>query len=122
MRKDRTLATLSQESQRTLILGRDNILRGISTHPLKWLRGNISDDCENCYGQRKRILQDIVNRLHHDVSLALQDAPPPLIVELCEDCLELAEAEMARGRRLLWNELPSYFDLPAWDVLANFDN
>ncbi|KII91816.1 hypothetical protein PLICRDRAFT_521867 [Plicaturopsis crispa FD-325 SS-3] len=37
--------------------------------------------------------------------------------DLCRECYKDAVACYEQGRRAVWDSLPSYFDLPAWDVL-----
>jgi hypothetical protein len=41
------------------------------------------------------------------------------VVDLCGNCLEEAEAIHEAGRQVLWNKLPSLFDLPFWSRLKN---
>ncbi|KAH9481041.1 hypothetical protein JR316_0005560 [Psilocybe cubensis] len=123
MRKDRTVAMLAPETQRILILGRDRILRGTIAHTLAWFEGDITDDCATCQGKRVgNALNVAMGMLTYDVSVALQDTASEIVAGLCNECKEEAETEMALGRQQLWAELPSYFDLPSWDVLAKFNN
>lgn len=36
---------------------------------------------------------------------------------LCSECARLGQESHRRGRRRLWKELPSHFDLPTWEQL-----
>jgi hypothetical protein len=37
---------------------------------------------------------------------------------LCRTCLSLAQTEYQEGQAAFWKELPTYFDLPAWEDLC----
>lgn len=37
--------------------------------------------------------------------------------KLCTSCFQLVQDKYSSERVTTWNELPSYFDLPSWDVL-----
>lgn len=53
--------------------------------------------------------------------VALESSPPEFLDEamsvLCRSCRHDAFAAQAVGWRKVWDKLPSYFDLPEWDVL-----
>jgi len=41
---------------------------------------------------------------------------------LCSVCAYTAEKLFRSGQDKLWDELPSYFGLPSWDDLQDFDD
>ncbi|KAJ3516383.1 hypothetical protein NMY22_g14223 [Coprinellus aureogranulatus] len=54
----------------------------------------------------------------YDIQLQfIQDSAIDLKKQLCAGCYDLARRRHLEEREITWNLLPSYFDLPDWDVL-----
>ncbi|KAJ6593487.1 hypothetical protein B0H19DRAFT_1056037 [Mycena capillaripes] len=103
-RPDGTCSPLSPVYHRTCAVGRANIRQ------VQWEPGNtlglagpweVPDDCMDPT-KSSRATANLRNRL-------------------CTTCAELAVEKMTAGRTKMWEELPSFFGLPPWNGLKNYN-
>lgn len=59
-------------------------------------------------------------KLQTKVKLALAPWVDSDAEGLCDQCTEVAKDVFETGRRVIWDNLPSYFDLPKWEDLKDF--
>jgi hypothetical protein len=99
----------------------------IATHKLMRFRPRVlgflldnNNECEDegCPEERFRRLQNSCRSSIHtsDVEL-LVGGFGWSDYDLCGPCLTRAKRKYKTARQALWNDLPSIFNLPAWDVL-----
>ncbi|KAJ7682914.1 hypothetical protein B0H17DRAFT_1138140 [Mycena rosella] len=114
------VVTLSPLNQRICLLGRMRILQAQwkQPYPWDWLS---SDDsvmgCTNisgCNATKKQILREsLMTGKLMVLILCFTDR------RLCPACEPRYVEEMAKGRKVLWDRVPSFFDLPPWSELKN---
>ena len=126
-RKDGSTVNLSPAPQSTLVLGRVNFLDALITEQCGWLKGSNFIPSENCGSQyectqaRTEILE---NAFFVGIDLTLNPYINSLSTSaenLCEKCHSVAQERYDAGRKEIWKELPSYFMLPAWEDLKDFE-
>ncbi|KAJ7772110.1 hypothetical protein DFH07DRAFT_734473 [Mycena maculata] len=121
-RGDGTTALLEPIDLQKCVSGRHNLLQHQWNHgnTLEWLKTSQYDDCTNpqwCGTWRHGRLGEIAT-----AGLLGAFWLPSLwanAVGLCERCRHRAQESMASGRKKMWDELPSFFTLPAWSELKN---
>ncbi|KAJ7654490.1 hypothetical protein DFH06DRAFT_1202591 [Mycena polygramma] len=121
-RIDGTLASLAPDDLRQCNLGRDLILAkqmlpGCTVGFLStW---DYQADCvtvQLCAKRREKILQKILqSRKAHAFDVGEQQWEH----SFCDQCFGHLETRIAAGRKKMWEELPSFFDLPPWNELKN---
>ncbi|KAJ7647762.1 hypothetical protein FB45DRAFT_894359 [Roridomyces roridus] len=119
-RGDGSEATLSHTDQARCVSGHTNLLREQAKegYTFGWLRIG-SDRCTTlakCNLQRAEHLTKYLD----DLRLRAL-APVHALAELpgCTTCQKSAKEAMEAGRQRVWEQLPSYFDLPPWSELKN---
>ncbi|KAF8178666.1 hypothetical protein K438DRAFT_1604819 [Mycena galopus ATCC 62051] len=116
-RNDGTYATLSPVDQRRCVLGRAKLLKAQFAPSYTFGSLRADSKCINdrkCTIRKKDLLRDLL--LTGQVwALGML----PRVTSECSNCdLEFRQA-MAAGRQKIWEELPSFFDLPPWSELKN---
>jgi hypothetical protein len=119
-RGDGTSAFLAPLDQRRCIMGRDALLKaqGQSGYTWGWLcfwNGN-DDHCTDlhkCTRVRSEALQDYLE------SLNVWAFRPYPIDKLCASCQKHRRELHVEGKKKLWEDMPSFFDLPPWAELTN---
>ncbi|KAJ6519075.1 hypothetical protein C8R45DRAFT_950164 [Mycena sanguinolenta] len=120
-RNDGTLASLSSLDLRRCILGRERLLskQFQEGYTFGWTRES-SHNCTNseiCCVVRERLSRAFSDRAFLDaLTISSMDVLAP---ELCPACVQQATESLAAGRRKMWEELPTIFDLPPWSELKN---
>ncbi|KAJ7188666.1 hypothetical protein C8R46DRAFT_979878 [Mycena filopes] len=121
LKRDGTVASLAPVDQRRCLLGREKVFlkQCQPGYTIGWLRcwDGPTEDCltpSACAGVRSLAIE----RYMSEVGIwAL--VPDFLNKAQCKQCLHHIEASVAAGRKRTWDELPSFFDLLAWDELKN---
>lgn len=121
-RGDGTTASLAPVDQRRYVLGRERLLKQQFRpgYTLGWLRTwNFDpDDCSDfirCIRAREEMFRMYLDDGHLR-TLGLLSLTKS---KLCPTCKVNASESMIAGRKKLWEELPSFFDLPPWNELRN---
>lgn len=120
-----TTATVPQDVQKILVLGREKLLRGTMCNTYGWLADDkcIPDaSCKRpmlCAAARLKLLIEVcipIPDINH--ALARWDGVQHA-TDLCVTCAKEAERRYRIGRDLFWSELPSCFGLPRWEDLTD---
>lgn len=119
-RQDGTSSSLAPIDQQRCILGREKLIRAQTQEgcTLGWLREWDSDSCTDPAGCNKWRASMLRKYLDHLAPWALT----PFIAfrtTVCASCGKHIEQSMLGGRKKIWEDLPSYFDLPPWSELKN---
>ncbi|KAJ6589848.1 hypothetical protein DFH09DRAFT_908809 [Mycena vulgaris] len=121
-RGDGTTASLAPVDQRRYVLGREKILKKQFQpgYTLGWLRTwEYYDDCidpQHCPEIRQAEFCDALDTVK---LRALAKNPGKIMSKLCALCKQRAIGIRIAGRAKLWEDLPSFFDLPPWNELKN---
>lgn len=115
------LVTLSTENLRTCVLGREKLLDDrLEFHT--W----IAEDSKHCYDpldcitKKRNALYTLAGTPCFAESLTRWNDMNKVLLgdlDLCGVCYKDAEACYERGRQNIWDELPTYFGLPPWEIL-----
>ncbi|KAJ7472850.1 hypothetical protein FB451DRAFT_1558974 [Mycena latifolia] len=118
--RDGSIATLSPIDQRLLSLGRAAILRAQWDvgYTLGWVQ-DAEEDCANVSACRRKKSSFFHQQVVKGDVIALHPVSSIDRFGLCQDCMKGAKKKMAAGRRKMWESLPTFFELPAWDELKN---
>ncbi|KAJ7642779.1 hypothetical protein DFH06DRAFT_1477492 [Mycena polygramma] len=121
-RDDGTLAFLAPNDLRQCNLSRERIIAKQMLPGFMWgwlVSWDYREDCalpRICAANREHMLQISVE-LHQpqalDIGGELWDRM------FCPECLRHMEKRIDAGRKKMWEELPSFFDLPPWSELKN---
>ncbi|KAJ7741499.1 hypothetical protein B0H14DRAFT_2478393 [Mycena olivaceomarginata] len=119
-RQDGTSSSLAPIDQQRCILGREKLIRAQTQEgcTLGWLREWDSDSCTDPAGCNKWRASMLRKYLDHLAPWALT----PFIAfrtTVCASCSKHIEQSMLGGRKKIWEDLPSYFDLAPWSELKN---
>ena len=126
-RADGSTVNLSRASQAAIILGRRKLFDAI-TRACRWLKGDHVIPSEKCISPsgctQSRI--EILEGIYFDgVPLSLDPGVSSISYDaenvLCDKCFSVAEAHYGVRREEIWKELPSYFMLPLWEDLKDFE-
>ncbi|KAJ7879933.1 hypothetical protein B0H14DRAFT_2341092 [Mycena olivaceomarginata] len=119
--KDCRKTSLDPIDQRQCLLGRERMMmkQMLPGYTLGWFANCDHGDCTNiqeCSDQRELTLQVFfeiprVRALDSHVSYCRD--------ELCAACARHLEELFDAGRKRMWQDLPSFFDLPPWNELKN---
>ncbi|KAJ7188732.1 hypothetical protein C8R46DRAFT_1341417 [Mycena filopes] len=121
-RGDGTTATLLPIDQRRCVLGRQRLtLAQVEPgNTFGWLQAGRSPencpDAEKCNAKRKSAL---CRTLLNGKLVALTRRVKTEGWNECVPCKQELEASIVPGRRRMWQELPSFYDLPPWAELRN---
>ncbi|KAJ7442457.1 hypothetical protein FB451DRAFT_1297355 [Mycena latifolia] len=120
-RRDGTIATLSPIDQRLLSLGRAAILRAQWDvgYTFGWVQDAEEKDCTTVSACRRKKSSFFRRQVVNGNVIALHPVSNINFLNLCSDGMESARTKMAAGRRKMWESLPTFFELPAWDELKN---
>ncbi|KAJ7772079.1 hypothetical protein DFH07DRAFT_879163 [Mycena maculata] len=121
-REDGTLAALASIDQRRCGLAREKLIKTqLKTgYTIGWLRDQGRADCTNtssCDAKRTEILYHYLDILN--LWALGRIAQATMGKSLCEACRKHAIESNESGRKKLWEELPSFFELPPWNELKN---
>ncbi|KAJ7502967.1 hypothetical protein B0H11DRAFT_2274385 [Mycena galericulata] len=118
--EDGTAASLGAIDARRCVLGREKLLQTqwALGNTMEWLKSRHDDGCTvpRCGSWRDRQMNIAL------ISGKLGAFLPPSAladVGLCAACLRRAVQSISAGRKKMWDELPSFFDLPPWSELRN---
>lgn len=124
------MAIVSHDVQRECVLGREKLLRAQADQPFKWVEdvGNI----EHC--TKRSQCQDAAHNIMKSLWIPMPEPArtlekwdeffkmvPAYLKSLCQACFQHATLSHEEGREYLWEHLPSFFGLPSWEELKNFD-
>ncbi|KAF8178639.1 hypothetical protein K438DRAFT_1604668 [Mycena galopus ATCC 62051] len=123
-RPDGTVCVLSSVDRTTCTLGHEKLLlaRWEPQNSLGWLIEEAAPvpGCTSVSACRKRRAFDLASVLR---SPAVYAMAPSLVSHfqnmVCTACAELARTAMTAGRARMWEDLPSFFNLPPWSELKN---
>ncbi|KDR79556.1 hypothetical protein GALMADRAFT_93475 [Galerina marginata CBS 339.88] len=117
--EDGNVVRLSPDSIETLVLGREKISRMIATENFAWVRHYQPGYNIHCSNPTK-CDREVLNLLKalSEFSLGPGDAPQYLRQDLfCPHCYkDILDTDKA-ARQKMWESLPIYFGLPAWNNL-----
>ncbi|KAJ6589851.1 hypothetical protein DFH09DRAFT_217605 [Mycena vulgaris] len=121
-RENGDLSVLAPIDLRRCILAREQLLKA------QWETGNTLEcvksrlsypDCPSelgCGASRQRLVDAYL------LSMPLRAFPPTTFVDdldVCAACKKHMKFSVAAGRKKMWKQLPSFFELPPWDELKN---
>ncbi|KAJ6515027.1 hypothetical protein C8R47DRAFT_1032660 [Mycena vitilis] len=121
-RDDGTLAQLTPNDLRQCNLSREAIIAKQMLPGFMWgwlVSWDYREDCSRpqlCAAKREEMLQLGVE-MHEPQALDIGGEPWSRI--FCPECLRHMEQRIDAGREKMWEELPSFFDLPPWSELKN---
>ncbi|KDR86009.1 hypothetical protein GALMADRAFT_132620 [Galerina marginata CBS 339.88] len=124
---DGTKSHLSDESIKKLMIGRHEISTAILIHEFPWTKGSRSHSaiptaqCQRkskCEGHRSMVLAELVPGPSPYAALL---CPVENIVSrlYCDSCATEIIKIYRAGRKVIWDNLPSYFGLPKWEDLKD---
>ncbi|KAJ7482274.1 hypothetical protein B0H11DRAFT_2022448 [Mycena galericulata] len=119
--ENKVTITLSAMDQRVCIIGRKKMLEAQWQHPHPWdwlssdARAPGCTDGDACAAAKKMLLRGALE----SGTLVVLRRPHSIQVQFCSACHPEYLAEMALGRKELWDKLPTFFGLPPWDELKN---
>ena len=126
-REDGSLAQLNNDALGICIIGRRQIHEAVRLHTLSWLMKDkkISTDCAHegtCSGHKNSFIKSSFRSSKDLVRVALEKGNTSSTHSLlCTSCLTEVKRLHQAGREKLWELLPSFFGLPPWDELKNFE-
>ncbi|TFK38969.1 hypothetical protein BDQ12DRAFT_735184 [Crucibulum laeve] len=125
-REDNTVAQVPPAVLSACVLGRDKIITAMATHTLGWLNDtDISQECkgkDKCSEDRATLTRMIWKPLpEYTRGLEKWTDELSLYGSLCRPCTDEAKRIHAAGREKMWELLPTFFGLPDWQELKNFD-
>ncbi|KII91857.1 hypothetical protein PLICRDRAFT_173653 [Plicaturopsis crispa FD-325 SS-3] len=119
-KRDPSLASVSSRDRDICISGHTALLRAQIKHVYPWaeLEKIMKPECN--VGECNRIkIRLLTHCLQNCFALAQQSEL--WLDPLCGLCRLKAKRCMAAGRQKIWDELPSFFDLPSWETLIAED-
>ncbi|KDR79569.1 hypothetical protein GALMADRAFT_277900 [Galerina marginata CBS 339.88] len=119
---DGGISHLSQESIKTLVLGRDKLRSAIPKRKYDWFTNyhpTVDPPCLDPTKCEKQRLQTLTAAfpLGFDVTRAFRRRQKFIEKNFCPNCLVDITAAHELGLQKMWDELPSYFGLPPWKDL-----
>ncbi|EDR12744.1 uncharacterized protein LACBIDRAFT_323434 [Laccaria bicolor S238N-H82] len=125
---DGSITQLSPKVQACLAIGREQLAYALKRHTFSWLYNKRIIPCPRCSSQKECAAAR--NHLIRKVWMPVPNIGLALNVwdrgefasGLCSVCAYTAEKLFRSGQDKLWDELPSYFGLPSWDDLQDFDD
>ncbi|TFK22935.1 hypothetical protein FA15DRAFT_671032 [Coprinopsis marcescibilis] len=131
-RSDGSIARLPSDVQRTCIIGRERILQSQSQYTFAWVELMGTGEQVDC--SLPQVCTEIGNQLTKEIWIPLPDVSrtlekwssfislfPEMTDRACPNCREDARAIHESGRQRVWDMLPTFFDLPDWADLKNFE-
>ncbi|KAF7297746.1 BTB domain-containing protein [Mycena kentingensis (nom. inval.)] len=121
-----SLSELSHADQVTCLRGRMKLFEDFPKGPQKWMDPRnkiipclfcVDSECEEAVIER----QSALLRSPRMMTAMLAEWPEALDGELCGDCAQVGKTAHEIRRVECWKELPSYFGLPAWELLFKMD-
>ncbi|KAJ7307103.1 hypothetical protein DFH08DRAFT_975661 [Mycena albidolilacea] len=121
-RPDGTVARLPSLDLQRCVVAREKLLakQFQEGYTLGWARKWPFDDCAKSRCRTKR--ESIMNWYLEDSELAALEPPTRIgggFDQLCTVCTKHATESTVAGRKKVWEELPSFFDLPPWTELKS---
>ncbi|KAJ6593481.1 hypothetical protein B0H19DRAFT_1090540 [Mycena capillaripes] len=119
-RGDGTSSSLAPIDQRRCLVGCEKLIRAQTQegYTLGWLRSWDADGCIDPVGCTK--WRASMLRKYFDMLTVWAFTPFNRIGSpLCEPCNKHLKASVVGGRKKVWEELPSFFELPSWSELKN---
>lgn len=115
---------LCWEDKKACLRARPRLLAVQRTRIFGFLLGNVTTDCQSsgsCDSGRLKWLR------HREQKLAGGAIPQhPFVAkfkwdgfgkDVCHSCLTASQSSFDSARQALWDDLPSFFDLPSWDEI-----
>ncbi|KAK7049039.1 BTB domain-containing protein [Favolaschia claudopus] len=120
-RPNGTIALLSREDLTRCVVAREKLLgeQFRQGRTFGWVRKWPYPNCRtgsNCHKNRLVLHSSFIDLAYID---AFADSKDVLDFDFCPHCLGCLEECMGNGRKMMWDMLPGFFDLPAWDELKN---
>ncbi|KAF5340730.1 hypothetical protein D9611_007355 [Ephemerocybe angulata] len=129
-RDDESVAQVSYDVKRECILGRERLFRAQTDHLFGWVDNvGCSDKCTQparCRAAGSSLIKALYVPMPEPARtlerwIEFKQFVPMQTMALCQVCSKDAERAHEEGRQQIWNNLPSYFGLPGWSSLKNFD-
>ncbi|KAF8178642.1 hypothetical protein K438DRAFT_1769440 [Mycena galopus ATCC 62051] len=119
-RPDGTSSSLAPVDQQRCILGREKLIRAQTQegYTLEWLRAWNADGCMDPAGCNKWRASMVRKYLDHLTTWAFTPFMN-IRTTVCNPCSKHIEQSMVAGRKKIWQDLPSFFDLSPWSELKN---
>lgn len=114
-------------------MGRERLMEAAIDKILGWRqRVGAIDGCaarKTCQTISRRLMRDLLQS-HPDCEDLLDtwddyadsETGKVRLGELCSPCKEHASKAHGEGRKTVWAALPTYFQLPAWEDLKDFED
>jgi hypothetical protein len=124
-RRDGTSAFLAPVDQCRCVLGREALIKAQAQrgYTLGWLCSSWDGDDGNCTDLPKCLAVRTMQRIKYHEAFGLwalsRLAFSGTSNRLCASCHEHREKSCIAGRKKIWEDLPSFFDLPPWGELKN---
>ncbi|KAJ7725626.1 hypothetical protein DFH07DRAFT_970766 [Mycena maculata] len=120
-RRDGTSTTLAAVDQHRCTQGREKLIKDQfkADSTFGWLRVRDYGDCidpSSCNKTRTETLECLLDVLD---LWALSPEVGCKVLELCDPYKERRKRSVSESRKKIWDEFPSYFDLPPWAELKN---
>jgi hypothetical protein len=87
--------------------------------PLGWLRSWAPTEGCRAPAYCKRVRDGFLRNYLDELELCALSPFVALQLGFCAVCAPPSEAAVIAGRKKIWEELPTFFDLPPWNELEN---
>ncbi|KAJ7633425.1 hypothetical protein DFH06DRAFT_1004367 [Mycena polygramma] len=115
---------LDWPDKRSCIRGRQNLLLALRAEVFAFLTGSLTiHNCtsvQRCDSAKLRWLQSLEASLGNGCPgiFSIKFPWPSFRKAVCENCYCASYANSNQQRQLIWDKLPSYFDMPPWEELV----
>ncbi|KDR86010.1 hypothetical protein GALMADRAFT_85228 [Galerina marginata CBS 339.88] len=126
-RGDGTISRLSTESIKELMIGREAISTAIMSHEFPWTTSSRSQSAiptpgcrtkPKCESHRSTVLAKLVPGPNPYQALIFR-VESIVSKRYCDSCAAEIRKIYQAGRKIIWDQLPSYFGLPKWADLKD---
>jgi hypothetical protein len=125
-RADGSTSRVSFDVQRACIFGREKLLRAQAEDTFAWVddAGRIGTCLHpTTCRQEAAVLTKAIWKPLPEPGRTFEKWTDfsPLVEKLCHNCMKYGREGHSTGRQKVWDQLPSYFGLPDWNELKNFE-
>ncbi|KAF8959128.1 hypothetical protein BDZ97DRAFT_1667567 [Flammula alnicola] len=124
-RQDTSMMQMKPDAFATLMLGRDKLIRHGAKFALTWLYHGRIIPASTCNAPNgcTRAKEKLIGKLWKNEDqhmFALEPWFADMGAGLCPTCVMVAKRTHNEGRTIVWERLPSYFELPPWKELKDY--
>ncbi|KAJ3547312.1 hypothetical protein NMY22_g1702 [Coprinellus aureogranulatus] len=118
---------------RSCVIGRDRLITAAMDKIFAWIHlvGSV-DSClapKSCQSASKQLMADLIRYPPNCQGVfntwkkySIRVSVAGTLQGLCRPCKEYASNSYEKGREEVWDTLPTYFELPGWQDLKDFDD